>query len=57
MPSSKIRVLPAAFLPGVLLSLALFAGVIGSATPASSYGNDDGTSNTGTVIGTPVPLA
>ncbi|MDP2674439.1 MAG: DUF3344 domain-containing protein [Dehalococcoidia bacterium] len=31
--------------------------MIGSATPASSYGNDDGTSNTGTVIGTPVPLA
>lgn len=57
MLRTRIRVLTAAFLPGALLSLALFAGMMGSATPASAYGNDDGTSNSGTVIGTPVPLA
>jgi len=57
LPSNKLSVIPAALLPGLLLSLALFAGMLGSATPASGYGNDDGTSNSGTVIGTPVPLA
>lgn len=44
-------------LPAVLISLVALTGLLARSDSVSAYGNGDGTSSTGTVIGTPIPLA
>lgn len=44
-------------LPAVFIALVAFTGLLGKADSAHAYGNGDGTSDTGTVLGTPVPLS
>lgn len=43
-------------IPAVFISLVALTGLVARTDSAYAYGNGDGTSSTGTVIGTPIPL-
>lgn len=56
MVRSTFRAWLTAAIPAVLISVVALSGLLARSDSAHAYGNGDGTSNTGTVIGTPIPF-
>jgi hypothetical protein len=56
MVRSTFRAWAKVALPSAFIALVALAGLVGRTDSSSAYGNGDGTSNTGTVIGTPIPF-
>lgn len=57
MVRSTFRAWAKVALPVAFISLVALTGLVARTDSANAYGNGDGTSNTGTIIGTPIPLA